>query len=138
MMTAEDIIEMLQALPVRVTKAARLDRKGIPTTNLYFVQTDCAEGHIKIGVGANVIYRIAQMQTGCPYTLKLLKIVRNASHFEKALHAEFAADNLHGEWFRKTDRLLQVIDVLEGFDPCPPPQPIDLMAMVTFGMQPTS
>lgn len=135
---AQEIVEMLRALPFRMAKAPRLDRPEMAALNLYFIQTDCAEGHIKIGIGADVISRMAQMQTGCPYKLKLLKVVKDAAHMEKVLHREFADDNLHGEWFRMTDRLLKVIDALEGFDPNPPRPSIDPISFIFPEMECTS
>lgn len=101
-------------------------------TDLYFIETECAERHIKIGIASNVASRIASMQSHCPYRLRLLKMVPGAAHLEQELHMRFVADRLHGEWFRRSDELLDVIDSLEGITDLNPPKAPTTLAIDDF------
>lgn len=94
-----------------------------PTDTLYFLETECAERHIKIGISSNVSWRIDQMQGCCPYRIRLIKRVPGAAHMEKGLHRKFAADRLIGEWFRRTPELLALINSMDGFDDVERPEP---------------
>lgn len=95
-------------IPERRYKPAKIP------TDLYFVQTECAERHIKIGIASNMKDRLSTMQTHCPYQIKLIKLVPGGAHMEKELHIRFAQDKLVGEWFRRSEELLSVIDSLDG------------------------
>lgn len=90
----------------------RLDKTVAPATDLYFIETECAERHIKIGIAANAKARLNKLQMCCPYKLNILAVIPGKSHMEKELHQRFVADRLHGEWFRRSDALLAVIDEL--------------------------
>lgn len=106
-------------------RAARLDISmpaAIPTA-LYFIETMCSERHIKIGIAANVRSRMTAIQGNCPYRLRLIKRVPDAAHMERGLHRQFAKDRLYGEWFRRTDELMDLIDELDGFDTLEKPAP---------------
>lgn len=63
----------------------------------------------KIGVSKNVLYRLKQLQTGCPYTIEIRHVFKSLFPYkvESFLHKELAhlkADseeiNLFGEWFK--------------------------------------
>lgn len=59
--------------------------------------------YVKIGVARDVKRRIAALQCGCPFKLKRVA-ARSAPLFlifqiERRLHAEFAGQRMHGEWF---------------------------------------
>lgn len=95
-------------------RAARLDREQREPTDLYFIETQCAEKFIKIGIASNVRNRMGKMQMDCPYALKLLKLVPGAAAMEKELHARFSTDRVSGEWFRPSKELLALIDELPG------------------------
>ncbi len=99
-------------------RAARLDLIGAqpartPDT-LYFIETECVERHIKIGVAWNVAGRLSALQGACPYRLRLLKRVPGAADQERILHKRFAKDRLTGEWFKRSTELLDLISSLEG------------------------
>jgi hypothetical protein len=62
----------------------------------------------KIGISRNVKKRLSQLQTGCPYEIKILKVYESdlSSKIEKILHRQFRSYkidsseyNLVGEWF---------------------------------------
>lgn len=79
---------------------------------IYFLQ-DSATLHIKIGYTANdPLARLADLQTGNPSPLILLAAVEGALADEAALHREFAAARVAGEWFNPTPALLRHILVL--------------------------
>jgi hypothetical protein len=101
---------------MRKMPVARLDKPVRLPTDLYFIQTDCPEGHIKIGIASDVARRMGKMQMDCPYGLKLLKIVKDAAHMEIQLHQQFASSRIRGEWFRKSPELMKVIDDLPGWE----------------------
>ena len=71
---------------------------------IYFIQ--CGEnGPIKIGYTDNgVETRMAQLQTGCPYELRLLWVYTGNDLTESQLHKEFAHERIRGEWFRPSSR----------------------------------
>lgn len=94
--------------------SSRLDRPCKDPTDLYFIETDCAERHIKIGIASNVHTRMSKMQMDCPYRLRLIKRVPGGAYLEKDLHKEFSADRITGEWFRRSEALLARIESMEG------------------------
>lgn len=71
---------------------------GIPTTpGVYALQ--CVPGLVKIGRARNIAQRMRELQTGCPYELKLLAVLSRDPNDEAAFHRRFARDRRHGEWF---------------------------------------
>lgn len=107
-------------IPVYRSKPAKIP------TDLYFVETDCAERHIKIGITSNIKDRVATMQMHCPYKIVLLKLVPGCAHMEKDLHIRFASDRIVGEWFKRSDDLLAVVEGLDGRTEIEPKKPVDL------------
>jgi hypothetical protein len=104
----------MRRLPVK-----RLDADVRIPTELYFIECQCAERHIKIGVSSNIKVRLVNMRAHCPYDLRLLKAVVAGAHLEIELHQRFAADRVRGEWFRRTPELLAYIDSLPSNEPAP-------------------
>jgi hypothetical protein len=97
---------------MRRLPAKRLDADVKIPTDLYFIECQCAERHIKIGVFSNIHTRLVNMRAHCPYELRLLKAVPAGAHLEVELHQRFAADRVRGEWFRRSAELLAYIDSL--------------------------
>jgi hypothetical protein len=54
--------------------------------------------------------RISQLQTGCPYELKLLWIYTGTDYTEAQIHEEFDHERIRGEWFRPSRNLLWFIN----------------------------
>jgi hypothetical protein len=81
---------------------------------VYFIQ--CGDGGpIKIGIAEDAEHRMAALQTGCPYKLRLLDTYRpyygfDARLFEAQLHALFAPHRMDGEWFHPVDEIADFID----------------------------
>jgi hypothetical protein len=56
--------------------------------------------HIKIGYTSDLNRRIKELQTGCPFKLKVLATMQGDSQTEAGLHLMFASKRAVGEWFR--------------------------------------
>jgi hypothetical protein len=71
-----------------------------PTGYVYFIQG--GRGPIKIGYTRtlDVERRVAQLQTGCAYKLRILCVIAGSRSDERELHDMFAWDRMEGEWFR--------------------------------------
>jgi len=72
------------------------------------------EMFIKVGVSHNIVKRIALMQTGNPYKLKLMTSFpfesrAEAFEMERLLHKKLASCNKRGEWFdyKKAKKMLK-------------------------------
>lgn len=113
-MTFEERLEEPEHRPTRrwtsrSLPAPRLDKVVAPSTDLYFIESECAERHVKIGIAANPQRRLIKLQMCSPYRLRLLAVFPGKASLEQELHQRLAADRLHGEWFRRSDRLLAAI-----------------------------
>lgn len=93
-----------------------MDRDQKEPCDLYFVEMQCAEKFIKIGIASNVLERLSKLQVSSPYELKLLKHVKDAAHLEREIHREFASSRVRGEWFSRTPALLELIASLPGYE----------------------
>ena len=63
------------------------------------------KGFQKIGVADNPIDRMASLQIGCPFKLRLVCTCSfnsrtAAMHAETGIHAKLNKYNAHGEWFK--------------------------------------
>jgi hypothetical protein len=77
-------------------------------TFVYVIQGDPGTP-IKIGFAKNPLTRMATLQTGYPWELRLLYVFPAAIRLEQALHRLYAAGRLRGEWFDA--------EVIEGDEP---------------------
>lgn len=75
---------------------------------VYFVQQG-EDGPIKIGFSDDVEHRLATLQTGSPYPLRLLLVIPGSQSKEASFHSKFADARLSGEWFRPVPELLSFI-----------------------------
>ncbi len=68
--------------------------------HLYIIQSDVT-GAIKIGVSKNPQKRLLQLQTGSPYKLKLLTVLKGKGTLERSLHDYLKPYKYacKGEWF---------------------------------------
>ena len=76
--------------------------------HVYFVQCCDKKRYVKIGVARNVKSRIKTLQTGNPYKLKVLSVIKcsgqkEAYALEARLHKFFKKNHFNGEWFKKVD-----------------------------------
>jgi hypothetical protein len=72
---------------------------------VYFVGA-AEEGPVKIGFTCELPSRLRSLQNSCPIPIKLLAAVQGGRDVEKAYHARFAADRLHGEWFARSEAII--------------------------------
>lgn len=71
--------------------------------HLYIMQM-AKTGAFKIGRSNNPHKRLGQLQTGCPYTIRLILVLPNQGHREKEIHKGMMAYKTRvyrGEWFRE-------------------------------------
>ena len=69
---------------------------------LYIIGLSGVESIYKIGISVNPHRRLKQLQTGCPFLLKLMWTmgVPNAQEMEKRLHMCLKASHVSGEWYK--------------------------------------
>lgn len=72
--------------------------------DLYFM-LNAALGIIKIGIAGDVEARRQTLECGCGVPLRILRVVKGGSRYEKDLHDAFGRSRLLGEWFEPTDEL---------------------------------
>lgn len=80
---------------------------------LYFLLAESC-GLIKIGFTSSPDTRVLRLRATSPVPLTLLATVHGDRENEQAIHARFAADRAHGEWFRSTPGLLAYIDEISA------------------------
>lgn len=72
--------------------------------HLYIMQMG-RTGAIKVGRSSNIERRKGEIQTGCPYEVRVLLVADGLGHREHRLHEmlrEFRLRNEKGEWFSET------------------------------------
>jgi hypothetical protein len=77
------------------------------TAGVYAIE--CVPGYVKIGRARNVAARMHELQTGCPFELKLLAVLSTNPEDETSFHRRFARDRRHGEWFALTPEVQAAI-----------------------------
>lgn len=80
--------------------------KQSPPKSVYFIE---GGGLIKIGVAFMPEWRMEQLQAMSPVPLTLLAIAPGGYELETKLHLKFAKSRVHGEWFRPTQELADII-----------------------------
>jgi len=77
---------------------------------IYFAQAqDDGQGRIKIGCSYRPAKRLEALSIWSPYPIKIIAVAVGDFAVERQLHAHFAADRLHREWFRYSSELMDVI-----------------------------
>lgn len=89
----------------KASRAPRLADDGASV--IYFVGPD--GGDIKIGITSNFQTRLRSLKTGSSRPLCVLLVMPGTIDDERALHDRFAADRLHGEWFKRSAALMEFI-----------------------------
>ncbi len=74
---------------------------------LYFIRSG---QYVKIGVSANPLGRLRQVQTGNPIEAELLAVCPGGKDDEAAIHRAFQQHRVSGEWFRATPQLDALIE----------------------------
>lgn len=79
---------------------------------LYFISAhpeDMSDAPIKIGISFHPEARLAEMQRHSPARLVFLRVRQGGRAAERRYHEQFAADRLHGEWFKRSEPLMDLI-----------------------------
>ena len=103
-------------------KACEPDPERIWQGYVYFVLVVSGDPFVKVGYSEEQwpAQRVAQLQTGCPYELKLMGIIRPKGQIAKSLEAEIhedlASDRIRGEWFEVTEKMDKWLEQLELMD----------------------
>lgn len=85
---------------------------------IYFIGCEAANA-VKIGrTSGRLFERLNQAQVTCPFPLLLLASHDGGAGEEAALHTQFDADRIRGEWFSITEPLFLYMQ-----DFPPPPKP---------------
>jgi hypothetical protein len=74
-------------------------------------------GPVKIGVTSNLPGRLSSLQTGYPQKLVVLARLRGDEADEAKAHAMFEDERLEGEWFERSERVRQFIDMVQRREP---------------------
>lgn len=84
---------------------------------VYFIESP-ALGLVKIGSAANVDQRLARLQTGSADRLVLhgVWLTDDAFRLEREFHVRCASARSHGEWFRKTPEVLDLMTLARRID----------------------
>jgi hypothetical protein len=80
----------------------------------FFVNEDY--GFCKIGYSKNPLSRIESLQSGCPFSLRILGFVEGDRVVERNFHKRFWANRSRGEWFRYEGELKKFCkDTFNGY-----------------------
>lgn len=78
---------------------------------VYFIQQDSLNnGPVKIGCATNPKTRLLQLQTASSNALIILHTIKGNIKLERELHAKFASDRIHGEWFVFSKEISEFIE----------------------------
>jgi len=89
-----------------------------PDRCVYLVGTPVQSGLVKIGIATDVRRRMKNLQTNCPFPLKLLKNWKcnDPLTFERKLHSKYARHRRIGEWFCLPDHLFAALVSVEDLE----------------------
>lgn len=90
-------------------------RRDAHLYRVYFIR-EPNSGAVKIGISVKPRMRMAELQCAHAFELELLAYAKGDIAAERALHDEFAADRLKGEWFKGSERLMKRIREFCGED----------------------
>lgn len=76
---------------------------------IYFLRPVGQDGPIKIGCSISPIRRLTAIQIWSPVKLEIAAVTSGGHEYERQLHARFARQRLHGEWFAPCPDLTNLI-----------------------------
>jgi hypothetical protein len=97
----------LHSLPPEVYRAAYC---------VYAIGPESQVHPVKIGVSTFVAKRFSSLQSASPLPLFILAVMRCPRMYEAKIHAVLAEDRVHGEWFKRTASVMELVDVLRQDD----------------------
>lgn len=83
---------------------------------LYFIGEADGDSPVKIGYSAWPKRRLSCLQVSSPVELSILAKIWCLSQWEKELHDVFRESRVRGEWFRRTPKLMRVIEATKSRD----------------------
>lgn len=100
--TLEDCDLILRMAAVEIA----FDRiKEAESDHLYVIQAG-ADGPVKVGRSGSPAARVAQLQTGSPLRLLLVRTYYYQGHRERVMHRMLAPLHVAGEWFQPSSILI--------------------------------
>ena len=82
---------------------------------IYFIEYHDS-GPVKIGYAKNVDKRLCNLQTACPYELRVLVAAPGSIDCETILHAYLSNFMIRGEWFWPVPELQKIVRRLRAFE----------------------
>lgn len=84
---------------------------------VYFICAPELPDRVKIGVSHETSNRLRELQIGSPARLVVMAVASGDSEDEANLHRIFQRDRMHGEWFRLSPELAELIrGVIRGVE----------------------
>lgn len=77
--------------------------------HVYFIQSGGQSGPLKIGVSANPLLRLRELQQGNPDRLEIIGTMPGNRRLERAYHELHDHIRIRGEWFAAEPELLESI-----------------------------
>ncbi len=93
-----------------------IKQKNILEGQFVYVFVNYFSNVCKIGYSANPIKRLNTIQTGCPFKLKMIVVVKGNRSVEKALHKKYKKYKTNGEWFNYKEELKEAIEKIKNSD----------------------
>lgn len=90
---------------------SRQESGARPLGFVYFVETQDGQ-FIKIGHSRRPRVRMGELRAAQPGALRMIGCVSGTEQIESWLHQLFREDRDHGEWFRSSDRLRDLLGLL--------------------------
>ena len=81
---------------------------------VYFIESADPVGHIKIGCSRSPLNRLAALRGWSPFPLIVLTKIDGDEALERRFHAQFVHDRVQGEWFRRTDAVMAVVESVKA------------------------
>ena len=87
-----------------INSKSKLPYKGF----VYFIG-NFKQGYVKIGYSEDPVTRLNNIQTGCPFKVKLFFLLNKPKKAEVEFHNKFSFCNSYGEWFYLKGSLLTYV-----------------------------
>lgn len=89
-------------------------------------------GFSKVKRSSEVMRRLAQLEPGCPWPLRLICTLHGGIYEERELHARFEHLRIHREWFRLEGELLLWLRGIAGGENVGPSWPVQTGVVIDF------
>jgi len=99
--------------PKKVVDAVKINEDNIQKLSSVYIISIDMEGPVKIGRTTDVWKRLCELQVGSPANLYLRGCTIETDVInEKRMHKIFHAYLIRGEWFKQSDELLNVMNIM--------------------------